>query len=902
MIDENKIESLLAQLTIEEKVSLLAGDSLWTTPPVKRLGIPAMKVTDGPNGARGGNFAGGNNSACFPAGISLASTWNRQLVGQIGEALAEEAESKGAHLLLAPTVNIHRSPLNGRNFECYSEDPYLTAQMAVAYINGLQSKNIGATIKHFVCNDSEFERNSINSVVGERALREIYLPPFKAAVQEANTWAVMSAYNQLNGTFCSEHPYALIDILKEEWGFDGIVMSDWFGTKSTAESVNGGQDLEMPGPPMWRGDKLLSAIEAGDVDLERLDDSVRRMLRIFMKAGRFENPGLQEERAINRPEHQQIARQAAAEGIVLLKNKDNILPLDSSKLSQIAIIGPNAKTAVMMGGGSARVSSHYRVTPLEGIRQKVGDSIELAYAMGCTNHKMLPEIHGHQLSMGNGRLGLTADYYNSLDLSGDPVYQTEVQSTEQVWFGDIAPNVDRGAFSVRISGQFISNESGVHTFGLLSAGKSRFFANGDLLIDNWSKQEPGEAFFGTGTTEVSAELNLTAGEPLEISIEFSSEGSSLLSAVRLGCLTPVPADSIAQAASLAASADVAVVFVGLNGEWESEGHDRPDMELVGNQVSLITAVAQANPNTVVVLQTGSPVTMPWLDEVAGVLQAWFPGQEVGNAITDVLFGDVNPSGKLPQTFPVRLEDNPAFINYPGENGKVTYGEGIFVGYRYYEMKKTLPIFPFGFGLSYTSFTLDNLKLSQAVMAPNESVAVTIDVTNVGALAGAEVVQLYVRDVASSLVRPLKELKAFDKVFLEPGEAKTATMSLTHKSLAYFDDLKMKWVAEAGEFELLVGTSSTRIHAKAALTLSETITFGGPVAKEKVQLSLDNTIQELLDNEQAKEVLNNQFPGMLDNPQLQMALGMKLPQLAQFVPDVFTEEALTAVAEGLAKIG
>lgn len=894
---EKRINSLLDDLTIEEKVSILAGDSFWTTPPVERLGIPAMKVTDGPNGARGGSsFAGGLTSACFPAGISLASTWNTALVSQVGSALGEEAQSKGAHLLLAPTVNIHRSPLNGRNFECYSEDPYLSAQLAVAYINGVQSKNIGATVKHFVCNDSEFERNTINSEVGERALREIYLPPFKAAVQEGNTWAIMSAYNQLNGTFCSENSYTLIDVLKEEWGFDGIVMSDWFGTKSTAASVNGGQDLEMPGPPMWRGDKLVKAIEAGEVDLARLDDSVRRMLRVMLRAGIFENPTLADEQEINKPEHQAIARQAAAEGIVLLKN-ESVLPLEKSNLKKIAIIGPNAKTAVIMGGGSARVNAHYIVTPFEAITNLLGDDVEIGYELGCTNHKDLPLIDASALSSANGQ-GLTADFYNSLDLSGDSLHQKQVSFTEQIWVGNVAPGIDGKHFSTRLSGQFTSKESGVHTFGLLSAGKSRLFINGDEVIDNWSHQEPGDSFFGTGSKEKQATVTLEAGKAVDIVIEFSSDGASMMAGMRFGCLMPLADDAIERAAKLAASADAALVFVGTNGEWETEGNDRPNMDLVGEQGALIEAVSAANAKTAVILQTGSPIAMSWLDSAPALLQAWFTGQECGNAIADVVFGKTTPSGKLPETFPVRLQDNPAFVNYPGENGKVSYGEGIFVGYRYYEKKAVAPLFPFGFGLSYTSFSVNNLQLSSAQIAPDDTLEVSVDVTNTGARQGAEVVQLYVRDVVSSLVRPLKELKGFAKVNLAPGETKTVTLAITRKQLAYFDDLKMKWVAEAGQFELLIGTSSQDIRETAVFELTETALFDGPKHKPAISFSLDSTLKELIEDEGAKAVLEAHFPGMVTQPQFQMALGMKLPQLTQFVPDVFTEEKLTAVGKDL----
>ncbi|MCP4398252.1 MAG: glycoside hydrolase family 3 protein, partial [bacterium] len=344
-----KISELLSQLTLEEKVSLLAGASFWYTVPIERLGIPAIKVTNGPNGARGGqSFTGDVSSACFPVGIALGSTWNPELIEEVGKALAEEVKAKGAHMLLAPTVNIHRSPLNGRNFECYSEDPYLTATIAVAYIKGVQSQNIGATIKHFVCNDSEFERHNISSEVGERVLREIYLPPFKAAVKEADVWAVMSSYNKINGSFASENAYILREILKNEWGFEGLVMSDWFGTRSTAASVNAGQDLEMPGPAAWRGEKLLKAVQDGEVEEATIDDSVRRLLAIIIKSGQFDDPQDPEEQAIDRPEHRAVIRRAAAEGIVLLKNKQNILPLKKEALTSIAIIGPNAKETRIM--------------------------------------------------------------------------------------------------------------------------------------------------------------------------------------------------------------------------------------------------------------------------------------------------------------------------------------------------------------------------------------------------------------------------------------------------------------------------------------------------------------------------------------------------------------------------
>lgn len=633
------IDILLSQLTLEEKVSLLAGSAMWNTTGVERLGIPSIKVTDGPNGARGASgFAGGMTAACFPCGISLASTWNLELVQRIGVALGEEAKSKGAHMLLAPTVNIHRSPLNGRNFECYSEDPYLSARVGVAYINGVQSQNVGACIKHYVCNESELERNTIDSVVGERALRELYLPPFKAAVQEADTWGIMSAYNKVNGTFASENPYTLIDILRDEWGFEGIVMSDWFGTKSTAASVNGGQDLEMPGPPAWRGDKLLATVQAGEAEEEAITRAARNMLYTIQRAGAFEQPEEVPEKAIDNPDHRALIREAAAEGIVLLKNTDNILPLDPTKMDTVAVIGPNARTAQIMGGGSAQVNSHYRVTPYDGFVAKAGEDMELAYAVGTTNHKNLPALETRWLSTSKGNSestsGFSGEYFDNLDLSGEPVFQETIMTSERMWFGDFSDAVDINAFSARFTSTLTAPESGLYTFSLISVGLTRLLINGKQVIDNWDEQQRGDFFFGMGSSEVLYEADLEAGQKLELVIEYSKAGTMPLSIFRVGCLPPMADDTIGEATALAAESDVAVVYVGHSGEWETEGQDRPDMDLVCEQNALVEAVAAANPNTVVVLNTGSPITMPWLDKVAAVVQAWFPGQECGNAITD----------------------------------------------------------------------------------------------------------------------------------------------------------------------------------------------------------------------------------------------------------------------------
>ncbi|HEY3994307.1 MAG TPA: glycoside hydrolase family 3 C-terminal domain-containing protein [Ktedonobacteraceae bacterium] len=895
------LEDLLRQMTLQEKVSMLAGANMWQTVAIERLGIPAVKVTDGPNGARGGGgFTDGVKAACFPAGIALAATWNPSLVERVGQALAQEARTKGASVLLAPTINIHRSPLNGRNFECYSEDPYLTGKMAVAYIQGVQSQGVGATVKHFVCNDSEYQRNSISSEVDERTFREIYLAPFQAAVQEGKPWAIMASYNKVNGTFASENPYTLTDILRKEWNFEGVAMSDWFGTQSTAASVNAGLDLEMPGPANWRGAKLLQAIEQGEVSETTIDESVRRLLRLIERAGAFEHPHEEPERAIDRPEHRAIAREAAAEGIVLLKNERAVLPLQIEKLSSLAIIGPNAKTARIMAGGSAQVNAHYTSTPFEAVIARAGTQVDIGYEAGCTNHKLLPLIPIDQLSTADGEHGLTLDYFNTPDLSGRPAVSALGGSTALLWLGNLPKELHPQQFSLRATASFTPEVSGRYSFGLVNAGLSRLLLDGQEVIDNWTQQQPGETFFGMGSTEASVSIELTAGQAYTLALEYS-KGNAPIAAVRLGYLAPQPTDALERAVALAASSDVALVFAGLSDEWESEGFDRPDLELVGEQRALIEAVAAANKNTIVVLNTGSPIAMPWLDQVAAVVEAWYPGQECGNAIADVLFGAVNPSGKLTETFPLRLQDNPAYLSYPGENGQVRYGEGIFVGYRYYEKKQVKTLFPFGFGLSYTTFNYDALSLSTPAIGPAETLSVSIDITNTGQRAGQEVVQIYIRDKAASVQRPEKELKAFAKVQLEAGERRTVTLSIGRDALAYYDILKRAWVAEAGEFEVLVGSSSQDIHATSTFTLTESSRFGGPAAREHTRLSLDNTIAQLLDDPAARAVLTKYLPAQFDIQQVSMISNWRLEQIAGMAPEILTPEVLQSIAKDLEQL-
>lgn len=896
---ENRINALLEQMTLDEKVAMLAGESAWYTVPIERLGIPRIKVTDGPNGARGEGTSGDQTitAACFPVGIALASTWNRGLIEQIGHALADEVKSKSAHILLAPTVNIHRSPLSGRNFECYSEDPYLTTQIAISYIRGLQSQKVGATIKHFVCNDSEFQRNSISSEVGERALREIYLPPFKAAVRDADVWAVMSSYNRLNGTYTSEHDYLLNDLLKGEWGFDGMVISDWNGTYSTVPAANAGLDLEMPGPGKWRGKKLLDAVQSGEVAETTIDDHVRRILRTIIKTGAMENPDIPPEQAIDNPEHRALIRQTAAEAIVLLKNEGNTLPIDRNKIKSIAIIGPSAKVARMMGGGSSQVSAHYSVPPFEGVMRKVGPQVQVEYEQGCSNEVMLELLDTDHLAAAGSsdKTGLYTEYFDNLELAGKPAQTSIVLSSQQIWYDENPLRTT--TFSARFTAIFTPPVSGAYGFSLTNNGPTRVFINDELVFDHWASTPLDRILFAPGATEVLHEIPMTANQPYRITIEHSQGKNPAFYGFRLGYKQPGVEPSIERAAQLAANADIALIFAGSNSDWESEGHDRPHMDLQGEQNALIEAVAAANPNTVVILKTGSPVSMPWLDHVSAVVEAWFAGQETGNAIADVLFGDANPSGKLPQTFPVRLEDNPAFINYPGENGKVHYGEGIFVGYRYYEKKKCAPLFPFGFGLSYTTFAYDNLRLSSTKIGPDETLEVSVDVTNTGSYQGQEVVQLYLRDVVSNLVRPPKELKGFEKIDLAPGETKTVTLRLNHESMAYYDDRLHQWLAEAGEFEVLVGSSSQDIRATANFTLTTSYRFGGNSHKRQPP-TLKTILGILLRYEDTRSILKKHFSGLLNTSQINRFKDFSLEYIAGIAPEILTEDMLAAIEHDL----
>lgn len=663
------IQSLIAQMTLEEKAALCTGASAWTTTPVERLGIPEMIVSDGPHGVRRvpNVHSMGEKSlpaTCFPTASCLASTWDVDLIRQMGIALAEECIALNVDVLLGPGVNMKRSPLGGRNFEYFSEDPYLAGELAASFINGVQSKGVGVSLKHYAVNNQEFQRFSISAEVDERTLHEIYLPAFEKAVKQAQPWTVMCSYNKVNGPFASEHRQLLTEILKDEWGFEGLVVSDWGAVRNRVAALKAGLDWEMPGPQDRRVQAVVDAVRSGELDEALLNESVRRILRIVFKAKEMPKNGTFDVDA-----HHELAHKIASEGMVLLKN-DGLLPFKGQQ--HIAVIGRSAEQAHFQGGGSSHITATKVAMPFKEL-QSHAKNAELTYAEGY----------------------------------------------------------------------------------------------------------PGDNSFRQ--------------------------------------------DLIDQAVTLAQSADVALLYIALPSFKESEGYDRRDLDLTEQQIALIKAVAKVQPKTVVVLNNGAPVVMSeWIDSVSAVLEGWMMGQAGGAALADILFGSVNPSGKLGETFPLKLADTPAQTNWPGDAGKVHYGEGLFIGYRYYDAKEMPVLFPFGHGLSYTTFEYNNAKVSARNFKDVDGLTVTVDVTNTGKLAGKETIQVYVHDSKSDLIRPMKELKGFAKVNLQPGETKSASIQLDLRSFAYYHPDYKQWITEDGDFDLLIGSSSADIRAHLTVTLESTL--------------------------------------------------------------------------------
>ena len=824
--EDGRVAKLVAELTLEEKCALTGGRDIWSTQPVERLGIPSVRVTDGPNGARGPIAPGEGTmtSACVPCGSALGATWDPALVEEVGRVLGQEARSKASRVLLAPTVNIHRSPLGGRDFECYSEDPLLSGKVAAAFVRGAQSEGVACTVKHFAGNDAEFERNTISSEIDERTLREIYLTPFELAVKEGGALGVMTGYNRLNGTWCAEHAELLRDILRGEWGFEGFVISDWWAVGSSAGSTRAGLDLEMPGPVFFYGRHLVDAVRSGEVDEADVDACVTRLLGVFDRIGALDDPPA-EPQSIDRPEHREVARRAAASAMVLLRN-DGILPLDASSLSRIAVIGPNAEPGSLMGGGSANFRPHHRTSPLDAIRERF-PSAEVRYEPGTVAAGPPPVL----------RIPFAVSIYEGADAAdGDaaPVTELVVPDT-QVFFLMQVPGIGRRGYRITGSGQFSIDRAGTYTFGLSQAAGTVVRVDGAVVLDGVANPARPGGFLGM-SEPLTVDVELDAGSH-ELVVDCSTDRMGLAAGFVVGCRLAAGDDGLERAAAAAADADVAVVVVGTDATWESEGHDRPHMGLPGGQDELVERVLAANPNTVVVLNTGAPVALPWAERAPALLQGWFGGQELGPALVDVLVGDRDPGGRLPTTFPIRVEHNPSFGSFPGENGVLRYGEGVFVGYRWYDARHLPVRFPFGHGLSYSTWSIGAPVLSAGEVVDGEelSVTVTVPVTNTGSRRASEVVQCYVAPPeGGGHPRPPQELRAFAKVELEPGETTEVELELGRRAFARWDPANPDlgrlterlagfpmvqvpphpsasgWVVDPGTYEIGIGRSSADV--------------------------------------------------------------------------------------------
>jgi beta-glucosidase len=781
------IDDLVARLSTAEKAALTAGTGMWSSAAIERCGIPALNMTDGPNGARGAALfgAGAATAACIPCGSALGAMWNADLVERLGAMIGEEARTKSCRVLLAPTINLHRSPLGGRNFECYSEDPLVSGRTAAAFIRGVQSRGVAATAKHFVANEAECERYTMNSIVDERTLRELYLVPFEIAVREGGVLAVMTGYNRLNGTYCSEHDWLLRRVLKDEWGFTGMVMTDWFSAGDTLASARSGLDLQMPGPARFFGAALAHAVDNGAVEPALLDDKVRRILGVIDRAHAWEDPAGVKEKSIDLPAHRALAREAACEAAVLLAN-DGILPLAGGSLASIAAIGPGWSRANLMGGGSAQLRPHYRVAPIETLRQRVGDGVAIRHEPGCSIDRTAPPLGRPHVRTPEGAPGWALEYFASHDHSGPVVHRARFDEASLIFFGAPAAEVPEENFSFRAVAELAVEHSGDHTFTLVQAGRSRVLVDDQLVLDGFaSPPPPGVQFFAMASEEMSVTVPLEAGRNVRVVVEYSSRESLLLHGAVVGFHPPRPADMMAAAAAAAAASDVAVVLVGTSHEWESEGRDRDSMDLPGDQNALIERVVAANPNTIVVVNAGTPVSMDWAERARAVLWVWLGGQEMAAAIVDLLFGDAEPAGRLPTTMPLQLEHNPSHGNFPGENGEVIYGERLLVGYRWYDTRDLAVRFPFGHGLSYTTFEIGPPRVHADASAPLRF-HVELEVTNRGSRRGAEVVQCYVAPPHPRLLRPRKELKAYAKVWLDPGQTCTARLELDERAFAYWD--------------------------------------------------------------------------------------------------------------------
>jgi beta-glucosidase len=797
---ERRVDQILGQMTLDEKIELIGGTRGFYTRPIPRLHIPSLRMSDGPLGVH--DYG---PTTAYPAPIGLAASWDPNLAKRVGESMGNDARARAVHFILAPGMDMYRAPMCGRNFEYLGEDPYLASRMAVSLIEGMQSRGVIATAKHFVANDQEFDRNNVSSDVDERTLREIYLAPFEASVKEAHVGAIMDGYNLVNGVHMTQHDYLNTQVVKKEWGFDGIIMSDWGATHDGIGAANGGLDLEMPSPDFMNRKNLLPAIERGAVSQASIDDKVRRILRKAIQFGFLNRDQTDTSIPLFDQQARTVALEAARSGMVLLKNSRNLLPLNKETIKTVAVIGPNVYPALIGGGGSSQTRPFNAVSTLEGISNYLGPKVRVLYGVA---DPPLDKIFAEQpfVTTPGGPPGMNGEYFKNLDMSGKPVVErvdTKIQFRSED--GNFAPdNVEQ--YSARWNGYFVPRKTGYYTFYTSSDDGVRLYINDQRVIDDWNPHSE---------TLNSYATHFEGGKPYKIKVEyFDSGGGGIIGVGVVPSEETVTENLIA----LAKSADAVVIGAGFDPNTEGEGFDR-SFELPGAQDVLIQKLAAVNRNTIVVVNAGGNVDMSaWLDRVPALLYAWYPGQEGGTALAQILFGDFNPSGKLPVSFERRLEDGATFDSYhthPGSK-RVAYTEGIFLGYRHFDRSPVKPLFAFGFGLSYTQFQYGNLWVSREA----HDVKVSFTLKNVGDRQGAEVAQIYVGDSHSHVQRPVKELKAFLKVDLKPEEERTVSLVLDRRAFAYYDTVGKQWKVEPGPFKVSVGSSSAKTELAGYIILSD----------------------------------------------------------------------------------
>ncbi|WP_437773615.1 beta-glucosidase [Arthrobacter sp. KNU40] len=810
---DQRLESLLAELTLEEKVRLLTGRDFWTTWPMEKIGLRRILVSDGPSGVRGEVWDEREPSMNFPSAAAISSTWDPAIADRLGAASAVEARRKGVDVVLGPTINLHRSPLGGRHFEAFSEDPVLTAELAAAYVAGVQRNGVGATPKHYVANDSETDRFTVDVLVDERPLRELYLLAFEKAIVESRAWLVMSAYNSINGATATENDL-LETPLNSEWGFDGVVISDWTAVRSI-NSASASQDLVMPGPDGPWGAELVLAVKCGQVPEAAVDRKVLRILQLAARVGALEGFDPVQAEPIDREDPLAFAREASAAGTVMVKN-DGVLPLDPASVGKIAVIGHNALQARTQGGGSATVLPEKIVTPLDGIRAAFGKE-NVRYNVGAVVQEGVAELPLEQLTNPvTGGPGLRVRFFASTD---EELFAEDRRSTALVWFGGDAPIAESSM--VQLHTLYTPGETGTIHLGFATAGHGRIFVDGQLRHEATIVPfgtDLGAAFLAPPSETIPVQV--TAGKPIDVRIELDIANRTAALSNALSVTIGTEADNsdpealIIEAAKAALEADVAVVVVGTNSRVESEGFDRTSLDLPGFQDRLVHAVAAVNPRTVVIVNSGSPVLMPWRHEVAATLIGYFGGQEFGNALADILTGQAEPGGRLPTTWPATQADVPVINTTPNANGKLRYDEGIHIGYRAWLKTGAEPAYEFGHGLGYTSWTLDTVDVP-ATTAPGAVVPLELTLSNTGNRPGKQVVQVYAERPGSAVDRPARWLVASAPVWAEPGETITAVINIPTRLLAYWDN---GWTYEPGAYRLRIGTSVSELPLSVDLAL------------------------------------------------------------------------------------